>query len=1067
VRGGESAPTRPRLGISTPGHSFCETGGRIGEVKGNRPPDVMSARSRSLVVKSHKHHLDSFLWSRREVGDWMAAARNHRYLIPKALPVESVRPRLLARAKSNQDLSLIALIAPSGYGKTTLMAQHARSFEGPKAWISLSENEADPVRIASTLLGCALQSIADFSTSDWDAANMTATGPHAEALAQDFNRLSQPGCLYLDGVEVLGPSAGAWLERFLEGLATGWQMWISSVTDPPLPLAKSMAAGKTLCLGQEDLSFTFEETRTWFDEQHCPLEAHKLQRELEGWAAGLALAMRQGSGGLHPKDLIIEAINRLDPSLIASMAELAVLDVWSNNSLQAVGLHWPEGWPDGVRQLGLPITPLPDGSFRAHKVLSDALEVKLKRNPERHRELHRRVAQLAESEKNPFVALKHYHLADDHEQMMRLAESLSVRYEQRWEPWLVRKTLEPLEGHLNQPLRRALAHALLETGEADRGEVMLLDLARSGFRGAYMSFSLGVLALHQGKIEAVLSHAETGLLEPDAGPHQTMLLRLKAAALANLERHKDGLEVAQSAVRVAEERNDLVELGNALTMVEKIETFLNRYIAAEHVINRALGIFEGLGALNQQLVLLEDLCWLHYRQGKLESALTLANRAVKLAEHEFLYMKPTVLSARADVLFLSNDLLGAERDLIEALRLCPEFQMDSIKRPLWSRLAETRLLLGQHRAASEAFEWAIIVPEFAAMDTYQVYRMCLALFALEEGNLQEARTEFSTVLTNTLNPHQAVRARAYLLEVDRREKVLRPEAVEALVRAIEDLGLNPLATDFAKLQGLREACAERGWLFPTPASFEVPPSKPLLLSIGSIGELVVKINTKAIHLPLTRSGELLIYLAVHGRCSRAQIINALWEGSNDHRHVEYFKVALKQLRAALAGQGQVEFPPIPITAGLYQLADEFRVDFDLNHLRRAIKEKRPELMQHLLNGPVAVFLPETASEWAETVRRSVAEDLVEVAMMQAQRLEVDDPSAALEALQRATEIEPLADQAWFQMIRFHLTRGDVEKAKHILGRAQRVREQLGFDQTNFYQDGLALFNSSPILPLEQ
>jgi LuxR family transcriptional regulator, maltose regulon positive regulatory protein len=992
--------------------------------------------------------------------------RSHRFLIPKAHSAEMVRERLLQRLVTTSEVRLIAVVAPSGYGKTTLLAQHARGCNGHRIWLTLSEAEADPNMLAESiaLAACAIEG---FVPEYWRQASSRTATVQADALAEDFRRLSGPLGLYLDGAEVLSSSAGAWLERFFVALPDQQRILISSFIEPPIRLARAISRGTALQLGSEELSFNLQETRAWLETQNSTLDARALQRSLEGWAAGLALATKQGTSQLRPEHLILEALDHLEPQLVTQLAEVSVLDVWSTSSLNAIGLNLPEGWLEAVRQAGLPVTLLPDGSVRAHKVLVDALESKLRERPERHRQLHRIIGEQAEHANNPMVAMRHFQLANDLPRTLRLAETLTDQFEHRWEPMLVRNTLAPLEEHLTNPLRRALGHALLETGEAKRGEVILLELARNGFMGARMSFSLGVLALHQGKIETLLQHAEDGLLQPDAEQHLTVLLRLKAAALANLGRYQDGLEVAMIAAQEAESRNDLVELGNVLTMIEKIETFLGNTIRAESTIARALSIFEGLGTINQQLVLLEDLIWMYHRQGKLEQALLLANRAIHMAEHEFLYMKPTILLVRAEVLFLRNDLPAAEHDLLEALRLCPEFHLDVLKRSLWSLLAENRLLQGQQRAALEALEWARIAPEFAAVDTQHTYQMCQALFALDAGEFPEAHSNLQAVIDATLDPFQRIRAQAYLLEVHRQQGTLQRQQVESLHDTVTRAPINPLLPDQHRLQALHEECSKHGWTFPTTDPKPQPARERIVLKLQTLGALQVQINHKPIHLPLTRCGELLIYLAVQGLSSRDQIISALWDGSNEQRHIEYFKVALKQLRATLAGQGQLDFPPVPISDGLYQLAANFDLELDFKRLRQAVQTQDLNAIQNFLETSTGPFLPETDAEWVSLLRHEIAEDLLEATMLRAKALEPHDPQAALDALHKATELEPLADQAWLNIIRIRLALGQTEEAKQVLGRAQRLRQHFGIDQAAFHREGLALLTPSPILPLEE
>ena len=55
--------------------------------------------------------------------------------VPKALPFELSRPRLLSRL--NTETKIVFLIAPSGFGKTTLMAEWTRTHTGRHVWFEV------------------------------------------------------------------------------------------------------------------------------------------------------------------------------------------------------------------------------------------------------------------------------------------------------------------------------------------------------------------------------------------------------------------------------------------------------------------------------------------------------------------------------------------------------------------------------------------------------------------------------------------------------------------------------------------------------------------------------------------------------------------------------------------------------------------------------------------------------------------------------------------------------------------------------------------------------------------
>ena len=58
------------------------------------------------------------------------------------------RPRLLARVGALGDRPLLAVIAPAGFGKSTLLAQVAAATSRPVAWYTADHRDSDPATLA-------------------------------------------------------------------------------------------------------------------------------------------------------------------------------------------------------------------------------------------------------------------------------------------------------------------------------------------------------------------------------------------------------------------------------------------------------------------------------------------------------------------------------------------------------------------------------------------------------------------------------------------------------------------------------------------------------------------------------------------------------------------------------------------------------------------------------------------------------------------------------------------------------------------------------------------------------
>ena len=82
---------------------------------------------------------------------------------PVARPGTVSRTSLLDRLARADSPSIVSLVAPSGYGKTTLLAQWAERSGHPFAWVSLDERDNDPKVLLSYVAAAldAVQSVGD------------------------------------------------------------------------------------------------------------------------------------------------------------------------------------------------------------------------------------------------------------------------------------------------------------------------------------------------------------------------------------------------------------------------------------------------------------------------------------------------------------------------------------------------------------------------------------------------------------------------------------------------------------------------------------------------------------------------------------------------------------------------------------------------------------------------------------------------------------------------------------------------------------------------------------------
>ena len=62
------------------------------------------------------------------------------------------RARLVEILQDNLWRKLILIVAPAGYGKTTLLADLTAHTDRPVCWVRLTEHDQDPMRLAGVLV---------------------------------------------------------------------------------------------------------------------------------------------------------------------------------------------------------------------------------------------------------------------------------------------------------------------------------------------------------------------------------------------------------------------------------------------------------------------------------------------------------------------------------------------------------------------------------------------------------------------------------------------------------------------------------------------------------------------------------------------------------------------------------------------------------------------------------------------------------------------------------------------------------------------------------------------------
>jgi LuxR family maltose regulon positive regulatory protein len=369
-----------------------------------------------------------------------------KFSVPRPRSGTVSRVGLVEAARSG-NRRLVAVTAPAGYGKTTFLAEWARSEHRPVAWVSLDRFDDEPAQLLVSLaIAYCLAGLggADFvdgmGRPDWPAP-----GRAASRLAREF-RAGAPLVLMLDDLhELNSPACHDILGVLISGIPQGSVLVAASrVEQPHLPRLR--ASGDALEFGAADLALDAGGARRIFASEQVSLtraQAAAVAERTEGWPAGLHLAALTAKESRDPARMVSgedryvadylyrEAFVQQPTDMRQFLRRTAVLDRLSGPLCDAV-LDGPPRAAGRLRQMEascLLVVCLDRRRqwYRYHALFREFLLGELRRDePDIEATLHQRAAGWYESNGSPALALEHLIQAADWDRCVRLAAALTL-----------------------------------------------------------------------------------------------------------------------------------------------------------------------------------------------------------------------------------------------------------------------------------------------------------------------------------------------------------------------------------------------------------------------------------------------------------------------------------------------------------------------------------------------------------------------------------------------------------------------------------------------------------------
>ena len=163
------------------------------------------------------------------------------------------RTRLLRQLRSARDRPVISIVAPPGYGKTSLLVQWATEDSRPVAWLTADDSDNDPV-VLLTDLAAAIDRLEPlgpelFAAIASDAvSNRTVVGRLLAGMSRPPERVR---IAIDDGHRITSRACLDILAELITHLPAGSQVAIAGRTRMRLPFARWRAEGSLLEIGPD------------------------------------------------------------------------------------------------------------------------------------------------------------------------------------------------------------------------------------------------------------------------------------------------------------------------------------------------------------------------------------------------------------------------------------------------------------------------------------------------------------------------------------------------------------------------------------------------------------------------------------------------------------------------------------------------------------------------------------------------------------------------------------------------------------------------------------------------
>ena len=367
--------------------------------------------------------------------------------IPPQKPDIVTRPRLIQKLNKILDpgVRIALVLAPPGFGKSSLVSEWAHTHQSEVAWFSVEESDNHPYTFWQYFMA-AIQGVLPKFVSPVNLNNpeLQQSDIH-KSIVHMINKMAGTKknlVIVLDDLHhVVNPVILSELKFLAEHLPSTMNMIITSHQEPDWPLAKLRAKGALIEIRVDELEFSTNETGELLHKMNLPgfseQDVNTLVEKSEGWVFGIQLAAiaAADNNGLLAVDslnpliheyLLSEVFTELTPDVQNFLMDISILD-----SFSASLCVFTTGREDASRllrlleQKSLFLLPVDEQHvwYRFHRLFLDLLRARLEQIPaNRVHMMHARASEWYEKNGYITAAVDHALRGEDYDRAVLLVE---------------------------------------------------------------------------------------------------------------------------------------------------------------------------------------------------------------------------------------------------------------------------------------------------------------------------------------------------------------------------------------------------------------------------------------------------------------------------------------------------------------------------------------------------------------------------------------------------------------------------------------------------------------------